>query len=65
MSKPIWAIPGHRVRLKPFEDNPEEFGTFQGDSGGDTGIVLLEEEFILDIMDDGVREVPYEQMEPA
>lgn len=52
-----------RVRLKPFEEEPEQFGqVLHIDRRNDTCLVQLDRaELSLD--DDGLREVPMNQME--
>lgn len=50
-----------RVRLKPFEDNPEEFGIILA-LDEDLATVVLEKAY-LERGDDGLREVGYDQLE--
>lgn len=53
---------GQRVRLKPFEDQPEEFGEVLSNYDRTWYVVAVDEEG-LDMHDDGLREVPEDQLE--
>lgn len=55
---------GDRVRLLPWEDQPEEVGTVCGDPVNEMYIVALDEEYIKEKGDDGLRELSEDQMEP-
>lgn len=56
---------GQRVKLLPFEGNPTEFGTVIAEErDGFMYIVELDDPFRADDLgDDGIREVPADQME--
>lgn len=56
---------GNRVRLKPNvkEGWKEEFGSYEGASGDGCCIVTVDEKYRDGKLDDGVREVTYDQIE--
>lgn len=54
---------GTRVILKPFEDNPEERGkVLSYDPPSDTYVVRVDPRFRTDPRDDGLREIPADQV---
>lgn len=54
---------GQRVRLLPFEIEPEQFGTVLGIEGTDVILVEIDKQYRDNLWDDGFREVPVEQVE--
>lgn len=52
------------VRLKPFEDQPEEYGIVDGYEGNNLYVVTIDKRF-RGPGDDGIREVDQEQLEAA
>lgn len=56
---------GQRVRLKPFEVNPEEFGTVDGYEGNGMYLVTVDKKYRPLEDRDGLREVEESQMEYA
>ena len=51
------------VTLLPFEDQPEQTGTILSDDiKSDCVIIELDHEFVTDPGDDGLREVPIDQI---
>lgn len=63
---------GERVRLKPFQDDDvndsEQFGVVQGwededPTSNDTVIVQLDDLYYNGLLEDGLREVPLDQVE--
>lgn len=52
---------GTRVRLLPFEDEPEQFGTVLGEP--ENGMYVVQIDPPLEDGDDGLREVSEDQME--
>lgn len=61
MNKPKFT-PGQRVKLLPFEDQPEEIGTVDDYEGNNLYCVTVDEEFRSE-GDDGYREVDEDQLE--
>ena len=55
---------GDRVRLLPFEEEPEQIATVLGPPENGMYIVRLDKEYLADSLDDGLRELDAEQMEP-
>jgi hypothetical protein len=53
---------GEKVKLLPFEDEPEEYGELLSVEGS-TAVVCLEEKYREDKFDDGLREVEFDQLE--
>lgn len=55
---PLRVVPGLRVRLPATEDCPEELGIIESDRDvNGTIIVRIDDEYIDDPTDDGLREV--------
>lgn len=62
--------PGTKVRLLPYEDQPEQYGTVLGNDAlyepsGAVYVVALDRAFVDDaeVEDDAIREVPADQLE--